>query len=94
MESRETVRENENNAIIDHLEAVRRIVAGKCARCGGQCMGCVFDGLDSGMFRAHLDAALALMAHLPNSRNEVVAEATQRQRQRQKAWQKFSDKEQ
>ena len=40
METIERVRLDENNAIIDHLEAVRQIVREMCARCGGMCMGC------------------------------------------------------
>lgn len=46
METSEQVWLDENNAIIDHLEAVRQIVAKKCARCGSMCMGCAFDTLD------------------------------------------------
>lgn len=46
METIEQVRLDENNAIIDHLEAVRQIVEEMCVRCGGMCMGCAFDTLD------------------------------------------------
>ncbi len=39
METIEQVRLNENSAIIEHLEAVRRIVKVKCAQCGGYVYG-------------------------------------------------------
>ncbi len=86
MDVTEDVRLNENNAIIDHLEAVRQIVAKKCARCGGMCMGCVFDTLDEGHFSAHIDAALALMRHFKNDRREVIASAKHRIQKRKAAW--------
>jgi hypothetical protein len=86
METIEQVRLDENNAIIDHLEAVRQIVREKCARCGGMCMGCVFDTLDEGHFSAHIDAALALMRHFNNDRREVIASAEHRIQKRKAAW--------
>lgn len=90
MEMIELVRLDENNAIIDHLEAVRQIVAKKCARCGGMCMGCAFDTLDQGMFPAHIDAAIALMYHFNNDRREVIASAERRIQKRKEAWDKIS----
>jgi hypothetical protein len=79
----------ENNAIIDHLVAVRQIVAKKCARCGGMCMGCAFDTLDQGMIPAHIDEALALMRHLNNDRREAIADAECRIQKRKAAWDKI-----
>ncbi len=90
METIEQVRLDENNAIIDHLEAVRRIVRKKCARCNGMCMGCAFDTLDQGMFPAHIDAAIALMYHFNNDRREVIASAERRIQKRKEAWDKIS----
>lgn len=89
METIEQVRLNENNAIIDHLEAVRQIVKEKCARCGGMCMGCAFDTLDQGMFPAHIDEALALICHLNNDRREAIADAEYRIQKRKAAWDKI-----
>ena len=89
METIEQVRLDENNAIIDHLEAVRRIVEEKCARCGGMCMGCAFDTLDQRMFPAHIDEALALMRHLNNARREAIADAEYRIQKRKAAWDKI-----
>ena len=83
----------ENNAIIDHLEAVRRIVREKCARCGGMCMGCAFDTLDQGMFPAHIDEAIALMRHFNNDRREVIDSAERRIQERKAAWDKISKRE-
>lgn len=85
----EEARVNENNAIIDHLEAVRQIVGVKCARCGGMCMGCAFDTLDQGMFPAHIDEAIALMRHLNNDRREAIMRAEHRIQERRAAWDKI-----
>ena len=90
METIEQVRLDENNAIIDHLEAVRQIVAKKCARCNGMCMGCAFDTLDQGMLPAHIDEALALMYHFNTDRREVIASAERRIQKRKAAWDKIS----
>jgi hypothetical protein len=92
MDVTEDVRLNENNAIVDHLEAVRRIVREKCARCGGMCMGCVFDTLDEGHFPAHIDAALALMRHFNNDRREVIASAEHRIQKRKATWDEIRGK--
>ncbi|MBR5591812.1 MAG: hypothetical protein IKW38_04655 [Kiritimatiellae bacterium] len=93
METIEQVRLDENNAIIDHLEAVRQIVAKKCARCNGMCMGCAFDTLDQGMFPAHIDAALALMRHFNNDRREVINSAERRIQKRKAAWDEISKRD-
>ncbi|MBO7181698.1 MAG: hypothetical protein J6V91_02810 [Kiritimatiellae bacterium] len=89
METIEQVRLDENNAIIDHLEAVRQIVREKCAQCGGMCMGCAFDTLDQGMVPAHIDEALALMYYSNNDRREAIADAEYRIQKRKAAWDKI-----
>jgi hypothetical protein len=73
----------ENNAIIDHLVAVREIVARKCARCKeGGCMGCIFDELDANLMPTSINRLIALMKYLPNERQAVVMDAELRERER------------
>ena len=83
---------SENNEIIDHLEAVRRIIADKCARCGGGgCMGCLFDSFDRGMIPAAIDRALNLMSHVPNERREIVASGQERHQEREAKWREIAN---
>lgn len=79
----------ENNEIIDHAEAIRKIVAKKCARCRGDangCMGCLFDSLDREMIPAMIDKLLSSMAMLPNAREAVVAQGKERSKKREETW--------
>lgn len=84
---------SENNEIIDHLEAVREIIVGKCARCGGaSCMGCLFDSFDRGMIPASIDRAISLMNHVPNERKGIVAHGQERHRERDAKWREFTSR--
>lgn len=83
----------ENNEIIDHLEAVREIIAGKCVRCGGaSCMGCLFDSFDRGMIPASIDRAISLMNHVPNERKGIVSRGQERHREREAKWREFTSR--
>lgn len=86
--SREVLRLQENNAVIDHLCAVQEILRRKCARCNAMsCMGCCYDSLD-GLGRL-LTAALSLMGREPHDRKDVVATA---QREEERLRQIFKDR--
>lgn len=77
----------ENNEILDHLEAVHKIISEKCARCsGGSCMGCLFDSIDRGMIPASIDRAMNLMSQVPNERKEIVACGQKRHHRREAKW--------
>ena len=86
---------NENNEIIDHAEAIRKIVAQKCARCGGGmsgCMGCLFDTFDRGMIPAALDRILNLMGQMPNDRPDAIAAGTRRHDERERNWRMIQER--
>lgn len=85
----EAVKRQENNDIIDHLEAVRRIVERKCSRCNGMCMGCLFSSLDVGMIPGMLDKMLDLMHLMPNDRSEIIQEAHLRHSEREEEWRRI-----
>jgi hypothetical protein len=93
VEHNNRIRLDENNAIIDHLEAARKLIKQKCARCNGMCMGCLFDGFDRNHIPANLDQAIALMAHLPNERQTVIAEANHRDQERDARWKRLCEKD-
>ena len=83
---------SENNEIIDHLEAVRKILTDKCTRCGGSgCMGCLFDSFDRGMIPASIDRAIDLMSHVQNERREIVASGRKRHNEREAKWREIAN---
>lgn len=91
--SAESRKQTENNEIIDHVEAIRSIVAGKCARCGEAmpgCMGCLFDPLDRGMVPALLDRILYLMSNMPNVRHQAIDKGVCRYNEREAEWGKIN----
>ena len=90
------MKQDENNQIIDHAEAIRAIVERKCARCGGGmqgCMGCLFDSFDRGMIPASLDRIIDLMGHMPNDRPEAVAAGKRRHGEREAKWRSILENE-
>lgn len=83
----------ENNEIIDHLEAAQRLIAAKCARCGGRgCMGCLFDSFDRGTIPALFDRAASLMSHVPNERKDIVAQRQKQHHEREAKWSEIASK--
>lgn len=85
----EDVKRQENNEIIDHLNAVREIIERECNRCEGGmsgCMGCIFDAFARGMIPASLDQILHLMSNMANDRRGIVAEGSNRYHERETKW--------
>ena len=90
----EELKLSENDEIIDHAEAIRKIGERKCARCGGGmagCMGCLFDSLDRGMIPASLDRILDLMGLMANDRPDAVAAGKRRHADREAKWRTIAE---
>ena len=86
---KEALRIAENNEIIDHIDAVRAIVARKCKRCVPDingCMGCRFDPLSRDCIPAAIDRILYLMGQMSNDRRDVIAAGCERHSQRDARW--------
>lgn len=84
----------ENNEIIDNADAIRRIVAKKCARCDSGmsgCMGCVFDSFDRGMIPALIDRIFDLMGNVPNERHEIITVGRKSYAEREAKWREILD---
>ena len=92
----ELLKRQENNEIIDHVEAIREIVSRKCARCNGRmgCMGCLFDSLDLAMIPALLDGILGLMRIVPNERKSQIHAGCMRHHERKATWRKIQENRQ
>lgn len=56
----EETRKAENDKIVEHLSAIKKIIAGKCKRCDSMygCLGCVFS---EGEMMYNINHSLELM---------------------------------